>query len=164
MKDSKVDRKAEADPVEFARTIALNALASRPKSRHELETQLERRGVANEISALVLDRLALVGLINDREFAEAWSRSRVRAKGLSRRVLARELRAKGIEQEIADAVLAEITPEDEYSAALSIATKKARSTTELPREVQVRRIFDLLARKGFSSSISTRIIKEILEP
>lgn len=150
------------NPIEFARGIALNALSSRAKSRRELETQLAKRGVDEPTAKLVLDRLSDAGLIDDREFARAWSRSRARTKGLSRRVLARELSVKGIDRSISEEVLAEISPDDEYEAALAVATKKARSVTNLPREVQVRRIFDLLARKGFSSSISARIIKDVL--
>ena len=162
MKKPETNLKAEVDPIEFARTIALNALASRAKSRHELEIQLAKRGVADETIKLVLDRLTDVGLIDDRGFALAWSQSRQRAKGLSRRVLSQELTAKGIDRATADEVLDGISPDDEYEAALAIAKKKARSVTNLPRDVQVRRIFDLLARKGFSSSISAQIIKEVL--
>jgi regulatory protein len=152
----------EIDPIEFARTIALNALSARPKSRRELEVQLARRGVDEESAKLVLDRLATVGLIDDLEFARAWSRSRQGTKGLSRRVLAQELNAKGIDRSIAEGVLAEISPVDEYEAALAVALKKARSVSSLEPNIQVRRIFDLLARKGFSSSISAQIIRQVL--
>lgn len=162
MKEQGGNPHGEADPIEFAHGVALNALSSRAKSRRELETQLAKRGVADETIKLVLDRLADVGLIDDREFARVWSQSRTRTKGLSRRVLAQELRTKGIDQAITDEVLAGISPEDEYEAALGVATKKARSVMNLPREVRVRRIFDLLARKGFSSSISAQIIKDVL--
>lgn len=162
MKERAVDPQREADPIEFARGVALNALSSRAKSRHELETQLAKRGVTQEIAKLVLDRLVAVGLVDDLEFARVWSQSRARTKGLSRRVLAQELRTKGIDQAITDEVLIGISPEDEYEAALAVAVKKARAVTNLPREVQVRRIFDLLARKGFSSSIAGQIVKDVL--
>ena len=148
------------DLVEFARTTALNALSVRPKSRRELEIQLARRGIDDESAKLVLDRLTAVGLVDDLEFARAWSRSRQNKKGLSRRVIAQELNQKGIDRSISEGVLAEISPEDEYEAALAIAAKKARSVSKLSPEIQVRRVFDLLARKGFSSSISAQVIRE----
>lgn len=162
MKEPAIDPQARVDPIEFARGVALNALSSRAKSRYELESQLAKRGVTKESTKLVLDRLAAVGLIDDREFARVWSQSRARTRGLSRRVLAQELSAKGIDRAIAEEVLAEISADDEYEAALTVAAKKARSVINLPRGVQVRRIFDLLARKGFSSSISARIIKDVI--
>jgi regulatory protein len=151
------------DPIEFARGIALNALSARPKSRRELELQLTKRGVTQENVKLALDRLASVGLVDDLEFARAWSHSRQRTKGLSRRVLAQELSAKGIDRSLAQGVLDEISADDEYQAALAIATKKARTTSNLSHDVQVRRIFDLLARKGFASSISSRIVRDVLK-
>ena len=152
----------ENDPIEFARSIALNALSSRAKSRRELETQLAKRGVDEVTAKIVLDRLSDAGLVDDREFAKAWSQSRQRSKGLSRRMLAQELNGKGIDRSISEEILAEISPEGEYEAALAIATKKARSVSHLSYEVQARRIFSLLARRGFSSSISSQIIKEVL--
>jgi len=155
-------RSAQADPVEFARNVALNSLSSRAKSRRELELQLERRGVEVDCAKLVLDRLMAVGLVNDLEFARAWSRSRQSSKGISRRLLARELNAKGIDRDIAENVLAEISPEDEYEAARTIAEKKARSIAQLPREIQVRRVFDLLTRRGFPPAVSASIVREVL--
>ena len=152
----------EHDPIEFARGVALNALSSRAKSRRELETQLGKRGVDEVTIKIVLDRLADAGLVDDREFAKAWSQSRQRSKGLSRRVLAQELSGKGIDRSISEEILAEISPEGEYEAARSIAIKKARAVSHLAYEVQARRIFSLLARKGFASSISSQIIREVL--
>jgi regulatory protein len=115
-----------------------------------------------ETAKIVLDRLSEAGLVDDREFAKAWSQSRQRSKGLSRRMLAQELNGKGIDRSISEEILAEISPEGEYEAALAIATKKARSVSHLSYEVQTRRIFSLLARKGFSSSISSQIVKKVL--
>jgi regulatory protein len=152
----------ENDPIEFAHSIALNALSSRAKSRRELETQLAKRGVDKVTAKIVLDRLSDAGLVDDREFAKAWSQSRQASKGISRRMLAQELNGKGIDRSISEEILAEISPEGEYEAALAIATKKARGVSHLTYEVQARRIFSQLARKGFSSSISSQIIKEVL--
>jgi len=159
---SPADLQQDADPIEVARTVALNALSSRAKSRHELEVLLARRGVEPEIAKSVLDRLANVGLINDREFAKAWTTSRRRAKGLSRRALALELDAKGIDRTVAEEVLTDFSPEDEYATALAIAKKKAQTLLALPREVQMRRVSGLLARKGFSSAVATRVLKEVI--
>lgn len=123
---------------------------------------LAGRGVAPEIARTVLDRLEGVGLINDREFAKAWTTSRRRAKSLSRRVLALELAAKGIDRALAEEVLGEFSPEDEYLVALTIAEKKARTLVALPREVQLRRISGLLARKGFSSPVASRVLRDVI--
>ena len=73
-------------------TSALHALAPRAKSRAELSTHLQKRGVEIDIADAVLDELELQGLLNDLEFANIWSESRQRQKKLSKRVIAGELR------------------------------------------------------------------------
>lgn len=159
---SPADLQPEADPIEVARKIALDALSTRARSQYELVALLASRRVAPEIARTVLDRLEDVGLINDREFAKAWTASRRRTKGLSHRALALELAAKGIDRTLAKEVLDEFSPEDEYLTALAIAEKKARTLVTLSREVQLRRIAGLLARKGFSSSVASRVLRDVI--
>jgi len=89
-----------ADPYSEAMSIALYALAPRAKSRDELYKQLLKRGVESDTANAVLDSLELQGLLNDLEFAKLWSESRQRAKKLSKRVIASELRTKGVSQDI----------------------------------------------------------------
>ena len=87
---------AGSDQLSAAQTIALNALAPRAKSRGELASHLKRRGIEEDVAVEVLDRLEKSGLVNDLEFARAWASSRMRAKNLSKRVIANELREKGV--------------------------------------------------------------------
>ena len=113
---------------------ALHALAPRAKSRAELSAHLEKRGVDSEIAQSVLDQLELQGLLNDLDFAKAWSESRQRQKKLSKRVIASELRTKGIAQDIINEVIEEIDEEVEFATAYALAEKKFRSAKNLPPE------------------------------
>ena len=76
------------DPREAARTICLQQLQVRPRTRQELATVLRRRGIDDEIAAELLDRYDDVGIIDDAAFAKAWVSSRHQGKGLARRPLA----------------------------------------------------------------------------
>ena len=96
----KKNQEVVADPYSEAMSIALYALAPRAKSRDELYKQLLKRGVDSDNANAVLDSLELQGLLNDLEFAKLWSESRQRAKKLSKRVIAGELRTKGVSQDI----------------------------------------------------------------
>ena len=142
--------------------MALYALAPRAKSRAELHSQLLKRGVEAEISSAVLDSLELQGLLNDLEFAKIWSESRQRQKKLSSSLIIRELRGKGVTQDIIDEVMQGSDVEAEYQMALEIATRKYRSCAHLEEVVIYRRIQSLLARKGFSHQIIERIMRELL--
>src|ERR1700761_9076513 len=93
---------------EQARALCLRLLTVRSRTRAELSGQLTKRGYPGDVSARVLDRLAAVGWVNDRDFAEQWVRSRHARAGKSKRALAAELHTKGVDNEVINTVLAGI--------------------------------------------------------
>ena len=151
----------ERDYVGAAQTICLNALAVRAKSRGELAAQLKRRGIPFEVATEVLDRLERSKLINDLDFARAWSKSRLSSKKISKRVLAQELRRKEVTDDLIAIALDEISIEEEFDAALQLGQRKARSLQNYAHEVRERRITSALARKGYNYSIISRVLREV---
>ena len=151
----------ERDYVGAAQTICLNALAVRAKSRGELAAQLKRRGIPFEVASEVLDRLERSKLINDLDFARAWSKSRLSSKKINKRVLAQELRKKEVADDLIAITLDEISIEEEFDAALQLGQRKARSLQNYAEEVRERRITSALARKGYNYSIISLVPKEI---
>ena len=149
------------DYVGAAQTICLNALAVRAKSRGELAAQLKRRGIPLEVATEVLDRLERSKLINDLDFARAWSKSRLSSKKISKRVLAQELRRKEVADDLIAIALDEISSDDEYEAALQLGERKARSLQNYAEDVRERRITSALARKGYNYGIISRVLKEV---
>ena len=157
----KKSQEVVADPYSEAMSIALYALAPRAKSRDELFKQLLKRGVDREIANAVLDSLELQGLLNDLEFAKLWSESRQRSKKLSKRVIAGELRGKGMSQDVINEVIESIDDETEYQQAFLLAQRKYNSIHHLDPEVVYRRISGLLARKGYGHGICAKIMREL---
>ena len=155
----KVDQ--EADPYSIANTIALNALVARAKSKGELLAHLKKRGVEDDVAQATIFRLQESGLINDEEFAKAWTQSRHNSKKLSKRIIAGELRTRGVDQSSIDQALDEIDDESEYRTAFSLGMKKYNTMSRLEPEVQIRRIQSLLQRKGFSFPTIARVIREL---
>jgi regulatory protein len=155
----KVDQ--EADPYSMANTIALNALVARAKSKGELLAHLKKRGVEDDVAQATIFRLQENGLINDEEFAKAWTQSRHTSKKLSKRIIAGELRTRGVDQSSIDLALDEIDDESEYRTAFSLGMKKYNTMSRLEPEVQIRRIQSLLQRKGFSFPTIARVIREL---
>ena len=155
----KVDQ--EADPYSIANTIALNALVVRAKSKGELLAHLKKRGVEDDVAQATIFRLQENGLINDEEFAKAWTQSRHTSKKLSKRIIAGELRTRGVDQSSIDQALDEIDDESEYRTAFSLGMKKYNTMSRLEPEVQIRRIQSLLQRKGFSFPTIARVIREL---
>lgn len=150
----------EPDPYSIATKIAVDALSRRARSRGELAQLLRKKLVPEEIIDRLLDRLVAQRLIDDRTFAEEWSQLRHRSKGLSRRVLAQELREKVIAPELIDEVLAQISHDDEVVAARHLVSKKLRSLSRFDDEVKRRRVHALLARKGYSSRVISEALRQ----
>jgi len=134
---------------------------TRAKSKGELLAHLKDRGVEDDIAQAVVFRLQESGLINDREFAAAWANSRHSHKKLSKRIIAGELRQKGVAQEQIDEALDGIDDESEYRVAFDLGFKKYNTVLHLEADIQIRRIQSLLARKGFNFSIISRVLREL---
>lgn len=154
---------ADADPYVVARAVVLRLLTGAPKSRAELEKALRRKDCPDDVAAEVLDRFEQVGLVDDEAYARTFVRSKQAGRGLARRALSHELRQKGVEEEIAQAVLDEVEPEDERARAHELVTKKLRSMHGLDRAVQTRRLAGMLARKGYGPEVSRLVITEALD-
>ncbi|WP_235502332.1 regulatory protein RecX [Angustibacter sp. Root456] len=156
------DETPDADPESVARSIVLRQLTMAPRSRAQLAEKLAERGADEAVAERVLDRFEEVGLVDDTAFAEGWVRSRQATRGLSRRALAHELRSKGIDDELARATLDQVDDESEVELARGLVARRLASVRGLPPEKQVNRLVGMLARKGYSSGLAFRVVREAL--
>ena len=155
-------RDREPDPHDVARQIVLRQLAMAPRSRAQLEQKLSQRGCPADVAAAVLDRMTEVGLVDDEAYAQMLVRSQQAGRGLAKRALARELRTKGIEDDLAQRALASIPDADERDRARTLVDKKLRAMHGLGIEVQTRRLAGMLARKGYSPNMTYAVIREAI--
>jgi regulatory protein len=153
----------QADPEQVARTILLRRLEAAPRTRAQLASTLQERGVPDDVAARVLDRFEDVGLIDDRTFARMWVQSRQVSRGLAPRALRAELRRRGVADELVDEALSDVDLEAQLVAARAIAERKARSLRGLPRQTQVRRLSGALARKGYGPGLASQVVREALD-
>jgi regulatory protein len=158
--DPEIDQ--AADPHSVARTILLDKLTGQPRTRAELADLLAEREIPNDVADEVLDRFTEVGLIDDAAFANAWVESRHRGRGLGKRALAQELRRRGVDDQLARNALDELDPDQEEETARALVRRKLPAMRSLDRQVAMRRLLGLLARKGYPSGLALRIIKEEL--
>lgn len=150
-----------ADPVGVAREIALRQLTSRARTKEELRRSLARRHVPDEAADEVVERFQEVGLLDDAAYARDWVASAGR-RLRSRRVLGQELAGKGVDREVIDEAMAEVTLEDEYSVALRIAQRRVPGLEGLERSTAYRRLAGALGRRGFDTQVVSRVVREVL--
>ena len=152
----------DADPEQVARTILLDQLTGRARSRKELSDKLRFKDVPDDLATRLLDRFEEVGLVDDEAFARSWVAGRQSAKGLARRALAQELRRKGVDDEVAREALDELEPEQEEQAARTLVRKKLRSLNRVDDVTATRRLVGMLARKGYGSGMAFAVVRDEL--
>ncbi|MGA8047088.1 MAG: regulatory protein RecX, partial [Dermatophilaceae bacterium] len=153
----------DADPYAVARAIVLRQLTMSPKSRHQLREKLRQRDCPDDVAEAVLDRLTAVGLVDDAKYAESLVRSKQVTRGLSKRALAHELRTKGVDRDTAGDILDQVSDTEEEERARTLVEGRLPRLRALDKEVVVRRLAGLLARKGYPSGLSLRVIREALD-
>ena len=153
-------RDGEPDPHDVARQIVLRQLTMAPRSRAQLEDKLRQRGCAEEMARVVLDRMEEVGLVDDEAYAGMLVRSQRTGRGLAKRALRAELRKKGVDDELAEAALGDVSDADEREEARRLVDKKLRAMHGLGVQVQTRRLAAMLARKGYSGELAFAVIRE----
>ena len=146
----------------MARQIVLRQLAMAPRSRAQLEQKLAQRDCPADVAAAVLDRMTEVGLVDDEAFAQMLVRSLQTGRGLAKRALARELRTRGIDDELAQEALDSIPDALERDRARELVDKKLRAMPGLGIEVQTRRLAGMLARKGYSPNLTYAVIRDAI--
>lgn len=151
LSDAEIAALRTQDDVDKAYQAALHYLAARPRSRVEVERQLERKGHAPEAIAVALDRLEQRAYVDDEAFAAYWVENRSQFRPRSAAALRYELRQKGVDGEAIDAATADL---DEDVAAWAAVADRAIRWQNLPAAEFEQKVIGLLARRGFGFTIA----------
>ena len=152
----------EGDPESVAKAIVLRRLTRAPQSRAQLAQALAARNIPEPVAEAVLDRMTEVGLVNDAEFAAMFVRSRRTTRGLAPRVLAQELRRKGIDEELIRAELDGIDRDDDRALAEALVARRVPQMGNLAPEARSRRLVGMLLRKGFPPGMAFEVVRQAI--
>jgi regulatory protein len=147
-----------------ARDAALSLLSYRARTSVELKRRLKRKGFDDEVAAATVERLDRLGVVDDAAFAESFVRDRVRLRPHGVRRLGQELRAKGVDEDVARAAIAEVM-EREGANELDLARAAAARWKPRPNEDPAaarRRLTGFLARRGFAGDAVREVVREKL--
>jgi regulatory protein len=162
--------RAEIDDPTLVMGAALRFLESRARSTAEVQRRLVTHGYRPDLVEGCVERLTELGMLDDDAFARAWVESRDRARPRGERALRAELRQKGVERPIVDAVLEDRAgtsddpdgPGADEDAARRLLEKNARSLERIldPR-ARRQRAYALLARNGFDPDVAATATRTI---
>lgn len=151
---------AEDRAVEAAREHCLSLLATRARTRAALRESLRRRGVDDVVGERVLERLAEVGLVDDRAVAQAYAERESARKGP--RAVADALQRQGIDPALAREVAFAASPDELRAAARVVALRKLPSWRGLAPPVVERRLAGLLVRRGYPQGVVLSVVREVV--
>ncbi|MFZ5998157.1 MAG: regulatory protein RecX [Nitrospirota bacterium] len=138
------------DTFDNAVKYAFKLLGYRDRSEKELQEKLARKGFSNGTINKTIDFFKEKGFINDRKLAAALRRDAVERRHLGKRGVRGLLLKRGLTGDVAD-TLSDDEDEAAYvDAARQLIEKKLRHLKQFDEETIKRRLWGLLARRGFS--------------
>lgn len=166
----------DADAEVRVREAALNLLSHRARTRAELRKRLVGKDFRPARVDACLDRLEARGLLDDEAVASAFVRDRIRFRPRGKARLSEELRAKGVEEGVARAVVDQVLSQEDLSEdALAqrvlegwlkrqgpaVHAALAQSGRSPEREKARNRLYGYLARRGFRGPALSRAMERL---
>lgn len=145
---------------------ALRYLEYRPRTRFEVERHLRRGGYGDSAVSAAVERCTELGVLDDREYAAAHARDRIRIRPRAPARIESELRGRGVSPEDARAGIARALEEmdaSERGLLRRAAEKKARTLRAEDIETRRRKLYGYLRRRGFRHGAIMDLVNE-LEP
>ncbi len=144
---------------------SLNFVSFRPRSEKEIKAYLVKKlsrlsvipaeaGIQLPILARVITRLRELDYVNDEKFAAWWVEQRQSHKPKGSRLIAQELKAKGVS--------VALTTTDEKGLAKRSVARKLVQWQHLPKFEQKKKIYGFLGRRGFDGETIHRVIDEVV--
>jgi len=120
---------------------------------------LRRRGAPAEVAAEVADDLVARGYVDDASFARQWVTSRA-GRGYGAARLRMELRARGVAAAVIAAALSTLGGDDVIARPRETARRRLPALRRGRADRVAPRLRDYLLRRGFSTSVVVRIVRE----
>ncbi len=159
LSEAKIASLRAQDAREQAYLRALNLLSYRDRSLQEIRQNLKKHQTPEDVIDEVLQRLQEEGYANDTRFARLWVENRNTFRPRGRRVLAMELRRKGVAPAVIEDILRENEPEE--TLALRAGRQRARRYAALDWPAFRRKLTAFLARRGFAYSVVAPVVQQL---
>jgi regulatory protein len=158
LSEEKIEQLQAEDARERAYQQAMLFLSYRARSESEIRQNLRKHEIPEPVIEQTLERLRQDGLANDNQFARAWVENRSAFRPRSRRMIAMELRQKGLDDEAVSSAVASL---DDEALAYEAAQKKVTRYKGLEWNEFRKKMSDYLARRGFSYSVVAPVVTRL---
>ena len=119
-------------------------------------------GVPEAEQRAVLDKLLADRYIDNRRYAEAYTREKSRLAGWGERKIAMQLRMKSVERETISAVLAEVLQDDSMAERLQEKLEKKLRTVKAANDYELRgKLLRYALGLGYDYDMAAEVIEEL---
>jgi len=146
---------------------ALRYLSFRPRSEKEVVDKLKEKKAPSEIIDRIVLQLKDHKFLNDEDFARWFIEQRLRFKPKGIRIIKMELKQKGINQEIIDEAIANLSsdeesevPSSDLESARKLVEKKLPKYRDLDKQIIYQKLGSFLARRGFNWDVIKKSIDD----
>ncbi len=158
LSEGEIEALARSDGFHRCLNAAARYLSYRPRSEAELRERLLRRGYDSGSVEAAIAKLREQGLVDDVVFAQFWRDSRQSFNPRSRWLTGRELRQKGVAEDIINQVTSAV---DDDESAYQAAVEKRHRLSQTDYQSFRHRLGTYLKRRGFSYGIINRTVSRI---
>jgi regulatory protein len=137
---------------------AVDLLSRRDHSERELRQKLSQRGFRDEADEVV-EKLQYYGYIDDRKFAESFSKELIRVKHYGKKRIEQELYRKGIDRDI----ISEVLENAEFDENEIISLIEKKYYRYLSDEKGIKKTINSLLRMGYSYGEIKDALKAVSE-
>lgn len=140
----------------------IKLLSFRPRSVSEIKEYLARKKVASADIQEIISRLLDEKFLDDHEFAVWWIEQRLTFRPKAPRIIAYELKQKGISQNVISEVL-HISSGQELDMVIELAEKKWRILSRYPLLERKEKVLGYLFRRGFSLDVAKKALSSVVD-
>ncbi|MBM7572462.1 recombination regulator RecX [Aquibacillus albus] len=158
-----LDLLVEKDSIHRIYTQAIHFLSYRMRSQKELREYLLKKEMDEEDINQIIDRLVKEGLLNDKEFAFAFVRTRINTTSKGPLLIKKELFEKGVSAGIIDEALRVFTYEKQWEKVSKLVSKKQNNSSKKSFNQRIQTLYQNLLQKGFTQDVISDVLSEIKE-
>jgi regulatory protein len=132
----------------------LRYVGMRPRSEWEIRSYLQRKKASPALVDIILNKLRVIGIIDDVSFARAWVESRRLLRPTSKRKLQQELRAKRVSDEVIGQVLEDDGADERHLLRELAVKRRGRYADDV-------KLMQYLVRQGFNYEDVKAVVREL---
>ncbi|MDZ7262353.1 MAG: RecX family transcriptional regulator [candidate division KSB1 bacterium] len=158
--DSDIEKLLLSEEKKAAKDRALHFLTHRARSEKEVRDKLNEVGYDPPIVDWAIAELKRLKLLDDVQFAVSFARSKMVTRPAGEHLLRRELKLKGIPDELIEKAIVEAYLEkSQREVAQELAEKRSQQYKNLDPQKARKRIADFLLRRGFDWEVVSEVIE-----